>query len=397
MKCLRALAVVCLCGAPLFADNFLVLPFFNAGKSNNVDWVGESISETIREALAAEGVLTLDRDARAEAYRRLSVKPYTILTKATVIRLAESVDADQVIFGTFEVIPDETAPSRQQARQKGALRIHAQALDLRNAKRGPEHSESGPLEDLATLQSHLAWRTLQSILPGKAPTEEQFRQRQSVARVDAIESYVRGLLGVSPEQKLKYFTQAVNLEPKYSHANFELGRLQFQRKAYRSAADFLQKVSESHIYYRETLFLLGLSRYYLSEFAAAEQAFESVAQQVPLNEVLNNLGATQSRLGRETALETLKKALEGDASDPDYHFNVGYALLQQGRFDEAAERFRAVLDRNPSDPEATTMLGRCLKTPPPKPRARSEGVERLKHNYEESAYWQLKAVLESKR
>ena len=33
-----------------------------------------------------------------------------------------------------------------------------------------------------------------------------------------------------------------------------------------------------------------------------------------------------------------------------------------------------------------------MKTP-----VRSEGFERLKENYEESAYWQLKAVLEPKR
>jgi hypothetical protein len=29
--------------------------------------------------------------------------------------------------------------------------------------------------------------------------------------------------------------------------------------------------------------------------------------------------------------------------------------------------------------------------------ARSEGFERLKENYQESAYWQLKAVLEPRR
>ena len=42
-----------MCAAPSFADNFLVLPFFNSERSNNLDWVGESISEAIRDALAA--------------------------------------------------------------------------------------------------------------------------------------------------------------------------------------------------------------------------------------------------------------------------------------------------------------------------------------------------------
>jgi tetratricopeptide (TPR) repeat protein len=394
MKFLQAVVFVCLCAGPSFADNFLVLPFFNTGKSNNLDWVGESISETIREAFASEGVLTLDRDAREEAYRRLSIRPYSHLTKATVIRLAESLDADQVIFGSFEVIPPEAGAD---SKSKGTLKINAQAVDLKKARRGPEYAESGALEDLARLQSHLAWQALQFMRPDRKLTEDQFRQRQVVVRVDAIESYIRGLLATSAEQKLKYFTQAVRLDPKYSDGNFELGRLHFQRKSYRPAADFLQKVSAEDVHYREATFLLGLSRFNLGEFPAAERAFQIVAQQVPLNEVLNNLGAAQSRQNEAGALDNFRKALEGDANDPDYHFNVGYALLQRGDLDAAAERFRAVLDRDPDDTEATTMLGRCLKKQTPKMPARSEGLERLKEKYEESAYWQLKAVLEPKR
>lgn len=396
MKFLQAVVLVCLCAVPSYADNFLVLPFFNSEKSNNLDWVGESISEAIREALASEGVLTLDRDAREEAFRRLSMKPYTPLTKASVMRIAELLDADQVIFGSFEVVAPPT-PSGSQAKALGTLRINAQAVDLKKARRGPEYTEIGALEDLGRLQSHMAWQTLQFVLPGKHPTEEQFRERHSVVRVDAIESYVRGLLAPTAEHKLKYFAQAVRLDPKYSQANFEIGRLNFQRKNHRAAADHLQKVAPADVHHREATFLLGLARYYLGDFAAAERAFQAVAQQVPLNEVLNNLGAAQSRLGLPAAVENFRKALEGDASDPVYHFNVGYSLLQQGEYDAAAEKFRAVLDRNPEDAEATTMLGRSLKKPPVKAQARSEGFERLKENYEESTYWQLKAVLEPKR
>ena len=34
------------------------------------------LAETIREAIASEGVLTLEREAREEGFSRLSVKPY---------------------------------------------------------------------------------------------------------------------------------------------------------------------------------------------------------------------------------------------------------------------------------------------------------------------------------
>jgi len=123
-----------------------------------------------------------------------------------------------------------------------------------------------------------------------------------------------------------------------------------------------------------------------------------VARSVPLNEVYNNLGAAESRTNLPGALDNFRKALEGDESDPLYQFNVGYALWKQSNFQAAAEKFRAVLGQNPADAQASLLLARCLKQNGPRPGdTRTEGLERLKSNYEESAYLQLKAVLQPEK
>ena len=59
----------------MHAETTLVLPFFNHSNSPNLDWIGESIAESVSDSLASEGVLVLDRMDRLEAYRRLSVRP----------------------------------------------------------------------------------------------------------------------------------------------------------------------------------------------------------------------------------------------------------------------------------------------------------------------------------
>src|SRR5713226_7891095 len=83
------------------ADTVLVLPFLNSSNSPNLDWIGESIAETIRESLASH-VLVLEREDRLEAFRRLSLRPNAALTKASIIKVGEALDAAQVIYGTFE-------------------------------------------------------------------------------------------------------------------------------------------------------------------------------------------------------------------------------------------------------------------------------------------------------
>ena len=104
---LRILFFALLFAGGLRADTALVLSFFNHAKSANLDWVGESIAQSVHDALASEGVLVLDREDRLEAYRRLSLRPGAELTHASVLKIGESLDASQVIYGFYELLPAE--------------------------------------------------------------------------------------------------------------------------------------------------------------------------------------------------------------------------------------------------------------------------------------------------
>jgi len=374
------------------ADTVLVLPFFNYSKDPNLDWIGESIAETVHDALSSEGVLVLDRDDRLEAYRRLSLRPNAVLTRASVIKAADALDAAIVIYGQYELLP--TAPP-----SRGSLRITATITDVKHTRAGPEFAEVGALEDLAALETHLGWQGLQFLSPKTAPSEEEFRKARPSIRVDAIEFYVRGLLATVPDQKHRMFTQAARLDERYSQPAFQLGRIYLGKKDYQVASGWLERVNRGDSHYLEAQFLLALCRYYRGSFADAARSFETVAAAVPLNEVYNDLGAAESRQNHfPAAAENFRKAIEGDSSDPDYHFNLGYVLWKSGQFAAAADSFRAALERNPRDPEATLLLGRCLKQDGPRAgEPKSEGRERIKTNYEETAYKQLKAELESKK
>src|ERR1017187_4269499 len=110
----------------LHAETVLALPFFNHAASANLDWIGESIAETLRDAMTPEGVLALDRADRLEAYRRLSLRSGAELTHASILKIGESLDASLVVYGRYEL------PS------KGTLRITARVLDLRQTTQGPE-------------------------------------------------------------------------------------------------------------------------------------------------------------------------------------------------------------------------------------------------------------------
>jgi tetratricopeptide (TPR) repeat protein len=387
---LRLLGLAIIVCASLRAETVVVLRFVNQANSASLDWIGESIAETVRDALSSEGLLVLGREARAEAYRRLSLRPGAELTHASIIKVGDALDAARVVYGYYELLPAEGG-----AASKGSLRITARVLYLKETRQGPLFSELGAIEDLAELEARLGWQALRQLDPRSAPSEEDFLKVRPPVRIDAVENYVRGLLATDPEQRQHLFMQAARLDEHYSPPCFQLGKSYWEKREYKVAAGWLARVGPFDRRYLEAQFFLGLCRYHFEDYAGAENSFKLVAGTMPLNEVFNNLGAAEARLSHyQEAIASFQKALEGDNADPDYHFNLGYTEWRDGQYQAAAERFRSVLERAPNDEEATLMLDRSLKSEGARPgEPRLEDRVRVKTNYDEEAYRQLQAEL----
>jgi hypothetical protein len=145
------LALLVVSAAALRADNVAVLPFVNRPAATDpsqgsLDWIGESIAETIRDALGARGVVTLSRTEVGDAYHQLNLSTLSIVTEASLLKIGEALDAEHVVHGTFEFTPD---PSAADGIAEGSLKIAARILDRRRLRQSSEFNETGNLTDLA--------------------------------------------------------------------------------------------------------------------------------------------------------------------------------------------------------------------------------------------------------
>jgi Tfp pilus assembly protein PilF len=403
------LAVLFAAAVRLPAQTYLSAPFASRSPDAQIEWIGESVSETIRESMVAFRVPVVSRETRIEATKKLSLRSSGPLSLAALIKISQGSAAARLIHGEVQFTPAPPAPPVAPAEagqplanisdppqpigpkppdvpppSRGTLRLTARILEVGRAAQLAEFTESGPLEDITTVESNLAWRVLKFAAPNTfTVTRRDFRKRRPAVKLVALESYVRGLMAPTAQAQHRYFTQAARLDSTFSHPCYYLGRMHYDNENYREAAQWLSRVTEESPYFVHAQFMLGLSRFELSDFDAARRAFEAVVPRLPTPELWNNLAAAQARLNMPEAADNFRRALDSAPEDPDYHFNVGFMLWKKADFAAAAQQFRATLDRSADDEDAIYLLGRCLKQSGPRAGdLRTEGLERLKDSYD---------------
>jgi tetratricopeptide (TPR) repeat protein len=228
--------------------------------------------------------------------------------------------------------------------------------------------------------------------------QQQFDKNAPPIRLDAFENYVRGVVTTSPQSKIHYFKEAMRLNPNYSVAALQLGRVYYDNHEYEQAAAWLNKVPKDDPSTGQATFLLGMSEYYRGSLDRAYAAFSSLVTHLPLTEVYNNLGVVDARRGRNAAAgEYFSKAVAADPSDSDYRFNYALALFKGGDSANAARQLREELQHRPTDAEAKSlldMINRGVTTSSSTSTASMPGqpripIERIKRNYDETSYRQL--------
>jgi len=359
----------------------VVLPFENASPTPGLEWLGESFPEALHEQLNSPVLYVASREERLRAYDRQGVPAGVHASRATLYRLAEQMDVDYAVLGSY---------SYDGAR----LTAIAQLLDMRGQKLLPALTESASLADLGNLQSALAWDLLHLIRADFAVPKDKYIAGVAAIRLDALENYIRGVLAASAEARVQHHREAVRLSPDYAQAWLELGKTYYTQRAYEPAIAALSQIPRSSTIAREANFYLGLAAYAHGDFAKSEAAFEFVAARLPLAEVYNNLGVVAARRGHSSkkAADYFARAIQNDPSDADYHFNMGVTLAADGDRVGAARELRAALDHRAGDADAKMLLD-SLTSPAgsivPSSATSKIPLERIKRNYEEDAFRQM--------
>lgn len=334
--------------APLIRT-ILVFPFVNQSGRSDLGWISEGFAVAISRRLAGPDRFVLSRRERNAAYEDLGLVEGTPVTLASAYKVAETLGADWAVLGSFNV-------------EGNQLTARAQLLDMRRLKLSEPLEASGELADLVELETRLAWRLLATHDPNfTVGKEEDFRRQFPPVHLDAFENYIRGILATDDASRVQFLTEADRRDPADHRAAFALGRFYYGQKDYAKTVVWLRRIAPSDDNYWESLFLMGVSEYFLGHDAAAERAFAEVGRQLPLNEVYNNLGVVEFHQGHyEQALANFDRAHSGDATDGQFSFNRAACFWYLKQYDQAARALHEDLQEDGDDAEAHGLLASVL-------------------------------------
>ncbi len=363
----------------------VVIPFENSSSIPGAEWLSEGIAEGLRWQLDSPVLYVATRDERLLAYDRLGI-PYGVHpSRATLFRLAEQMDVDYAVIGSYRLDGQD-------------LSATVQILDMRAPKLSASVTETAKLSELAGVEAAMAWDLVRLIRPSFLVPKEKYVAAAPAIAAEAQENYMHGILATNPQERVDYFRQAVRINPAFAEAWLALGKSYFEHKSYAPAIAALENIPSSAPQAREAHFYLGLSSCGQGDWAKAEAAFQFIAGQLPLAEVYNNLGVVAAHRGEKQAVADFEKAVENDPSDADFHFNLGVALARAGDKAGADRALHVALEGRPGDAEAKMLLdsltdnsavgtngGATTKLP----------AERLKRNYQENAFRQMTTQIAS--
>ena len=371
----------------------LVLPFDNRTNQTNLAWVGESFPDTLNQRLTSVGFLTITRDDRQYALDHLGLPVDFRPSRATTIRIAQTLDADFVIVGSYTV-------------SGGRIAVQAQVLEVNKLRLSQPLQDSSDLSRLFDVENALAWKVARQIDPHLNVAQQTFLAASGGVKLSAFENYIRGIDATTSQERIKRLQMAVQETPNYPAALLALGKAQFALRDYDGAAITLAKIPQSDRRALEAHFYIGLARFNSAKYAEAESAFAFVASRLPLPEVVNNQAVASSRQGHD-AVPLFQRASTADPNDADYHYNLAVALLRRGDFAGAQREVDLALKLRPTDAEATELknsinAGRHI-TSSAKPAANAPNssdfapLERIRRTYSEASFRQAAFQLDQMR
>jgi serine/threonine protein kinase/Tfp pilus assembly protein PilF len=333
-------------------QSIAVLPFANASKDPEMDYLSDGLSEEITNSLSR-------------------LPDLQVMARSTVSRYKSRQDDPQGVGRELHV---DAVLTGRVAEHGNELDVETELVNVATGAQlwGERYRRS--MSDAALLQAAIATEVASQLRPRLSGTE-----RENVAKVEthdpeAYQLYLKGRYRTAKwtqadlNAAMEYFRQAIDRDPNYAAAYAGLSRAYWgasdlfmspteagpkAREAARKALELDESLPEAHI------FMAYVNYAHDHDWSGAERESRRAIELAPNNSLAHSVYAVVLMLkGRfEEAIAESRRGVEVDPLSLEANTYLGWVLFFARRYDEAVKQLRTTVDMDPNYYFSRMVLG----------------------------------------
>ncbi len=178
----------------------LVLPFDNRTGQPSLEWIREAAAGLLSARFASAGFAPMTRADRMYALDHLGLPQGFQPSRASSLKLAQTLDADYIVVGNYRTDGD-------------SIEAQAQLVDVPHLRMTATVTSYGAMNNMIAVFDSLAWKLTRELDPSFSVAEETFVAAGGTLRIDAFEQYIRGITEPDQAERLRHLSNQSNSVP----------------------------------------------------------------------------------------------------------------------------------------------------------------------------------------
>jgi len=329
-----------------------ILPFTNGGSQEHA-WVARGIEEILYDKLSnLRPVNVFEKETLLRILAKKKINSLSDLNARKAFSIGKETGADVLIAGSYKVV-------------SGKLLLKFRVISTYTGADIFNQTFSGPLEKIFQMHTKALLEILNIMALPLTEKDRQVLSRTSTNSITAFESYCKAYVafqrGASMETVASLFNRALQQDPDFWEAQYNLGVIYYNFDKYNKALNQFRNVIQRNPSFYKPHYGMGVIYYLQRNYRGAIRQFNKVLELQPDHDrTLYYLGRVYVRMDSiEKGLKYLDKAAKINPNYAPTQYQIAQANMRRGWYKTAVQALKKAIKLNPGNAKAHNALGEC--------------------------------------
>jgi len=327
-----------------------IIPFENKGTSR-FDWVKRGIEEILYDKFANINELTIyEKETLNRNLKKLNIKTSADISRRNAFTLGKFTGVEIIVAGDYQV-------------KSGVLTTNFRLISTYTGSDIFNRQYSGNLGDIFSLYTQAIMEALDILQVPLSAEEQEILEEKPTRSLRAFEYYCKAYVemarGSTMETIAGYFQRAIQEDPDYWEAQYNLGVIYYNFDIYDKALRQFDLVISRNPQFFKPYFGKGVIYYLQRKYRAALREFKkAVARNPEYDRIYYYRGLVYLKMDSiPQAIASFEKEIELNPNYAPAYYRLGQANIKRGWYRKAIVNLNQAIKLNENSARAHNALG----------------------------------------